>query len=175
MPKEIWLLRHGKAKRDAHYQDFDRPLTQWGRQAADLVGSWMKQEGLMPDLVFSSPAKRACDTAKLAVTALACPHQIQLDNRLYFAGIDQIKAVIAEHGGVAERILIVGHNPDFEDLLVDLLGATHPPITEKILPTAALARIALTSDWQTIAAGSGQLIALIYAKSLVNPKQEHTD
>ena len=175
MKKEIWLLRHGKAKRDAHYQDFDRPLKKWGQQAAGLVGEWLKQEGLTPDLVLSSPAKRAHDTAKLAVAALESHHQIQLDKRLYFEGMDAIKAVIAEHGSSAEQLLIVGHNPDFEDLLIHWVGAAQIPLGEKLLPTAALARISFTSDGQNLDAGSGQLVSLIYAKSLAHSKQNDKD
>lgn len=63
MSRELWLLRHAKAKRGEGLEDFDRALKKRGKKAAQQVGEWLQQQQLIPDLIISSPAKRAIDTA----------------------------------------------------------------------------------------------------------------
>jgi len=77
----------------------------------------------------SSPAKRALATAKIVHKALAVEGLIVTqDQRLYQEGIERIKAVLAECPTDAVRVLLVGHNPELEDLLIYLVGAVHLPI-----------------------------------------------
>ncbi|MDD5580350.1 MAG: histidine phosphatase family protein [Methylobacter sp.] len=167
MSRELWLLRHGKSDREVAVDDFDRPLKKKGKRATERVGDWMKQQNLIPDLVISSPAERAIATAKTVCKALGLTGQsIQEDKRIYAQGLERLKTVLAECPMQPMRVLIVGHNPELEELLVYLAGESNVPDVDKLLPTAALARLAMPDDWTSLDAGSAQLLAIIYAKSL---------
>ncbi|MGZ8225664.1 MAG: SixA phosphatase family protein [Methylococcaceae bacterium] len=167
MKRELWLLRHGKSNRDVVMDDVDRPLKKRGKRAARLMGEWLKQRQLMPDKVLSSPANRAYSTAKIVCEAIGIDnHAIQQEVRLYFQGFEQIKRVLTENAGQSRHILLVGHNPDLEDLLIDLVGKANVPVADKLLPTAAFARIAMPDDWSNLETGCAQLLSITYAKSL---------
>lgn len=167
MSRELWLLRHGKSDQDAQMIDFERPLKKRGKLAAQRVGVWMKQQHLIPDVVLSSPAKRAYDTAKIVCAALGFDESVvHQDKRLYFQGVELLKVILSECSEQSGRVLLVGHNPDFEDLLFDLVGALSLPDTDKLLPTAALARLGMPDNWRHLTAGCAQLVSITYAKSL---------
>ena len=74
MPRELQLLRHAKSDWETGaLNDFDRPLAKRGLKEAPGVGAWLLEEGRVPDLVVSSPAQRAKETA-LLVCALSLIH-----------------------------------------------------------------------------------------------------
>jgi len=77
-----------------------------------------------------------------------------------------LKTVLAECPLEARRVLLVGHNPELEDLLIHLVGAANLPDTDKLLPTAALARLIMPDDWSHLDAGSAKLLSITSAKSL---------
>ncbi|UOA07033.1 histidine phosphatase family protein [Methylobacter sp. S3L5C] len=168
MSRELWLLRHGKSDRDnLSIEDFDRPLKKRGKLAAQHLGEGMHQQHLVPDWIVSSPAKRALATAKIVHKALAIDGLLIVkDRRLYQEGFERLKTVLAECPLTAERVLLVGHNPELEDLLGYLVGTNHLPDIDKLLPTAALARLLLPDDWSHLVAGSAKLLRITYAKSL---------
>ena len=167
MSRELWLLRHGKSDRNLAMEDFDRPLKKRGKRAAQRIGAWLQQQRLMPDWIVSSPAKRAITTAKIVHKAIAVEALvITQDKRLYQEGFERLKTVLAECPLEARRVLLVGHNPELEDLLIHLVGADNLPDTDKLLPTAALARLIMPDDWTHLDAGSAKLLSITSAKSL---------
>jgi phosphohistidine phosphatase len=167
MSRELWLLRHGKSDRDISMDDFDRPLKKRGKRAARRIGEWLLQQRLIPDWVVSSPAIRAITTAQIVHKAIdAQGLEIQQDKRLYQEGFERLKTVLAECPMEAGRVLLVGHNPELEDLLIHLAGAASLPDTDKLLPTAALARLILPDDWSHLEAGCARLLSITSAKSL---------
>ncbi len=169
MSKELCLLRHGKSDRDLAVDDFDRPLKKRGKTAVQRMGEWMQQQHLMPDYLVSSPAKRAISTANIAHKALAVEGlDIMQDKRMYQSGLEAIKSVLAECPINAARVLLVGHNPDLEDLLIYLVGASRLPETNKLLPTSSLVRLKMPEDWSTLEPGCAQLLSITYAKSLLD-------
>ena len=167
MSRELWLLRHAKSDRNIITNDFDRVLNKRGQQAAQRVGVWMKLQGLMPDRVLSSPAQRAIATTRIVCSAIGIPEQdIQQDKRLYAEGLESIKSVLAASAVKAKKVLLVGHNPELEDLLMYLAGSANLPDAEKLLPTAALARLVMPDDWTKLEAGCASLLSITHAKSL---------
>lgn len=167
MSRELWLLRHAKAKRDDSFEDFDRPLKKRGKNAALEMGTWLQQQNLIPDWVLSSPAKRAIATATRVVEAMdASDLTIMQDKRLYAEGYEQLKAVLADCPAGAQRVLLVGHNPELEDLLIYLVGLANVPDRDKLLPTAALARLVMPDDWTQLSAESAQLLTISDVSSL---------
>ena len=167
MSRELWLLRHGKSNRNLAVDDFDRPLKKRGKRAAQSIGAWLQQQRLIPNWIVSSPAKRAISTAKIVQKAIAEDGlDIMQDKRLYQEGFERLKTVLAECPLETRRVLLVGHNPELEDLLIDLVGAANLPDTDKLLPTAALARLIMPEDWTHLEAGCAKLLSITCAKSL---------
>ena len=167
MSRELWLLRHGKSDRNLAVDDFDRPLKKRGKQAVQHLALWLLKEKLIPDYLLSSPAKRALSTAKIvhktfAIESLA----IIQDKRLYQEGFERLKTVLATCSFENKKVLLVGHNPELEDLLNYLVGAGNLPDTEKLLSTATFVRLAMPDDWSHLDAGCATLSSIIRAKSL---------
>jgi phosphohistidine phosphatase len=166
MSKELCLLRHGKSDRDLAVDDFDRPLKKRGKTAVQRMGEWMQQQLILPDYLVSSPAKRAISTANIAHKALAIEGlDIMQDKRMYQSGLEAIKSVLAECPINAARVLLVGHNPDLEDLLIYLVGASRLPETNKLLPTSSLVRLKMPEDWSTLEPGCAQLLSITRCSS----------
>jgi len=167
MSRELWLLRHGKSDRNLAMDDFDRPLKKRGKRAVQRIGEWLNQQRLIADWIVSSPAKRAVTTAKIVQKAIAVEGvRIMQDKRLYQEGFERLKTVLAECPLEARRVLLVGHNPELEDLLINLVGAANLPDADKLLPTAALARLIMPDDWTHLDAGCAKLLSITCAKSL---------
>lgn len=167
MSRELWLLRHGKAERYDGSEDFDRRLKKRGKRDATRMGEWLKEQYWLPDLIISSPAARALMTAKLVCDALDMDReQIQLEKRLYDEGLTRVKAVLADCPATLGKVLIVGHNPELEDILRYLVNAGEIPDIEKLLTTAALAKLELPDDWAHLESGCAKLLSITYPKSL---------
>jgi phosphohistidine phosphatase len=169
MGRELWLLRHGKSDRDAAVSDIDRPLKKRGKRAARQMGLWLKERKLIPDKVLVSPAERAIDTALLVCEELEISERdIHRDIRLYASSVELLQSVLAESSEEFERVLLVGHNPELEQLLIELVGIANLPNKRKLMPTAALARMAMPKDWTLLPPQCATLLDLIYPKSLDN-------
>ena len=153
MSRQLWLLRHGKSDRNLAVDDYDRPLKKRGKKAAESMGVWLKKENLIPDYLISSPAKRAYMTAKFVHKAFA-------------EGFERLKTVLAECPPEAKRVLMVGHNPELEDLLVNLVGVNNLPDVERLLSTATLVRLTMPDDWTYLEAGCATLVGITQAKLL---------
>ncbi len=168
MSRELMLLRHGKSDWSEQVDDFDRPLKERGKGGAQRMGAWLQEQELLPDLVVSSPARRAIDTARRAVMAMGGETQaIVQDRRVYAARVEELLQVLADLPAGAQRVLLVGHNPGLEELTEYLEEKPIPlPADGKLLPTATLAILQLPDDWHGLAAGSGRLTSVTRAGSL---------
>jgi phosphohistidine phosphatase len=169
MARELLLLRHGKSDWAAGYEsDFQRPLAKRGRKAALRVGRWMREQGLQPDCVLSSPAVRARDTTRAVCKKLDLPEQaVTWTERIYDADLTTLLEVLADCPSSGKRVLLVGHNPGLEDLLAHLCAGASPGRPEgKLLPTAAVARIVLPDDWSALEAGCGRCAEIARPRDL---------
>ena len=107
------MLRHGKAERDTMaMDDYDRALTDRGRKNASDMGAYIAKRLGVPDLILSSSAKRAHQTARLAAQSIGYPdEEIQADQNLYFAPARWILNVVSKLPHEVNSCLYVGHNP----------------------------------------------------------------
>ncbi|MHC5114601.1 MAG: SixA phosphatase family protein [Planctomycetota bacterium] len=136
--KTLLILRHAKSSwKDPHLADHDRPLNKRGRRDAPRMGRLLEEEGLVPNVVLCSTAARARATIELALDACAYGGEVVYDDTLYHAEPEEVLAALANVPDHAERVLVVGHNPGHEALLVELTGVF------EVMPTAALAQIEL--------------------------------
>ena len=173
MGRELWLMRHGKAERYDGIEDYDRPLKKRGKRAARAIGQWLKDCGLRPDSVVSSPARRAISTAKIVCDTHGIEHKdIQQEKRLYDEGLIRTKSVLADCPRDSQRVLLVGHNPELEELLSYLVGTEAFPETQKLLPTATLARLALPDDWSHLDKHCGELLSMTYPRALIGEEKD---
>ncbi len=169
MTRELLVFRHGKSDwtTDAS-SDFERPLAKRGRKAVKQMGSWLKQQGYLPDCILSSPALRAKQTTlRLCQAAEMDESGIEWQPTFYEAGTIAFLEVLADCPVSKQRVLMVGHNPGLEDL-VDYLcgGPLERPMDGKLLPTAALARLQMPNDWSQLEPGCAQLLSLTRPRDL---------
>jgi phosphohistidine phosphatase len=156
------VLRHAKASREGGKSDFERPLTRRGRRDAPRMARWLKSRDLVPDLIVSSPARRASETAELVLDEVGLGDAVRLDERVYNADVAALLAVLAELPDDARRVLLVGHNPGLEDLVRHLAGpAAQDPEKGKFFPTCALAHLRFASAWSGIGEGGASLVAIV--------------
>lgn len=137
----LLIMRHAKSDWSANVDDFDRPLSKRGYKDAKKMGTWLKQQKLVPDLIVSSPATRTKQTISIVCDQLGknAPETIW-DDRIYETGLHDLLQVVTEHGKNARCMLLTGHNPGL-DHLVDYLVKDEPPrsATGKLMTTAAIA------------------------------------
>jgi len=156
------LLRHAKSSwKDTSVKDFDRPLNQRGLKAAPAIGRLMRKRKLQPELVLSSPAERARQTTQLVLEAAGLKTEVRYDERIYEASAARLFEIVSQIDEEAGMVMMVGHNPGFEELLEALTGEARG------LSTAALACIELDSEkWSKVKAGENRLAWLVKPKEV---------
>ncbi len=169
MNRELLIMRHAKSSWDAGLlRDFERPLAGRGMRDAPRMGAWLREQGLAPDGIVSSPARRARETAEQVCKTLAIPvDEVVWDERLYLADLATLLEVLAALPAGSERWLLVGHNPGLDELVIHLCGEPLPRTASgKLMTTAAVARVAMPDEWRRLPARSGRLLALQRPKAL---------
>ena len=169
--RELMLLRHAKSEwKNTELPDIERPLSDRGKKNATKMGQWLKQNGLIPDLILVSPAQRAQQTLRRICNAFSA-NTIMIDT-LYLADLTTLLHTLAETP-TAERVMIIGHNPGFEELFEFLnheanqnSDNTGHSESVTLFPTASLARFILPQEWQTLEQGDGKLIQFIRPKDI---------
>ena len=160
--KILYLVRHAKSSwKDLSLSDQHRPLNKRGRRSAPEMGKRMAAQGHRPDLIISSPAKRAHTTArKIAAELDFDVSDIVIDQNLYFSGSGGMTGVLAGVDDVYQKVMLVGHNPDMTHMM-NIMGNTYVDN----MPTCAIAVIGLDiSSWAEIASAEGQLLGYDYPK-----------
>ena len=114
MQRRLILLRHGHAEEGR--DDFARRLTDAGRRAARQAGQALVHARFQPELVLSSPAPRALETAQLVAQECGYAPAPRADQTLYLGEARAYLAVLHALPGTVSRVLLVGHNPTLSDL-----------------------------------------------------------
>jgi phosphohistidine phosphatase len=149
---ELCLLRHAHAGNALTWTGDDdlRPLTEKGRGQAERLGRLLLAAGFVPDAVITSPLVRARETAEIVADLVGVASRI--DQRLgRLTSFADLEGLLADAGGPV-RPLLVGHDPDFSELLSALVGAPIP------MRKAQLARIDVTLPFER---GAGELRWLV--------------
>jgi phosphohistidine phosphatase len=171
--KTLTILRHAKSGWDDPVaRDFDRGLNARGEHAADLVGQAVAAEGLGLDAIISSPAVRCTETLdRFQPAAGLADMEPHWDRRVYLASSATLLELLREANDAYAHIMLCGHNPGLEDLILELVpdDGTSPlrDIVEQKLPTAALATLACRVDsWHELKLQSAALTRLILPRDL---------
>jgi phosphohistidine phosphatase len=116
-----WLLRHGEAVPHGSRPDGDRELTPKGKHQSRVAGEALAKLNVEFDACYASPKVRARETAELACEALGV-EVVEDDAIAEDFDVDDADTLLRAHGEKA-CLLVVGHNPDFEQVVYDLTGA----------------------------------------------------
>jgi phosphohistidine phosphatase len=161
--KDLLVLRHAKSGwKDSDLVDHDRPLNKRGDKDAPRIGKLLRKERLVPELVLTSSARRARDTAEAAAAATGYTPEIRHIPSFYQADLETFYATLSRLSDDIERVMIVGHNPELEELVEAL---TSESVT---LPTAALVHIELPiQTWNDLTQETGcRLVKIFYAREI---------
>src|SRR4051794_33667694 len=121
MAQQLWLLRHGEAvPHDSAADDADRELTQRGRDQSRSAGRALNALEVEVHLCFTSPKVRARQTAELACAELDVEPVAEASLSEDFDGRAALDLMAA--AGADQRVLVVGHEPDFSQVVYDLTG-----------------------------------------------------
>jgi phosphohistidine phosphatase len=162
MPKTLYLVRHAKSSwKNESLSDAERPLNKRGKHDAPLMGSILKQRDKTPDVIISSPAKRALSTAKLFAEELGyAKKNIVIMEELYMADVSDFLEIIRNINDSAESIMLFSHNPGITYFANFISGS----VIENI-PTAGTIRIDLNiKSWMETGKIKGTLIFFEYPK-----------
>ena len=165
----LMLLRHAKSSwADSGLSDFERPLNARGRRAASLMGNYMRQRRLQPDLILCSPAQRTRQTVSGILEDLDINPPVDYPPDLYLADNGVLASLIATVDDNVQSLLCVGHNPGFQNAAVQFSVPDEVGMRDAIakkLPAGALVVIDLEGDaWSSI--GPGKLVEFQTPKAL---------
>jgi phosphohistidine phosphatase len=151
MAQQLWFLRHGEAEPHDARPDPQRRLTDRGALQARMAGRALAAIDLEIHAVFTSPKVRALDTARLACEAVGLEPMVHQPLGDGFDRSEALALLAAVSGD--RRVLVVGHNPTFEQVVHDLTGARVE------LRKGAVAGV-------RVRGGQGELIALLQPREL---------
>ena len=174
--RELVLFRHAKSAWP-DVPDHERPLGNRGIRAAPVMGRWLRNAGLVPDLVLCSTARRARETWQFAQAGLAAAPPVSFEDRIYDEDGTGLLALIREVPPATGTLLLIGHNPAIEDLALMLAAPAGPAgrsaagpgglerMREKF-PTAAIAVLTAAGTWHDLAPGQARLAAFVTPRDL---------
>lgn len=160
--KKLYLIRHAKSSWEDHLlSDYDRPLSDRGKQDAPRIADILKSKDVKPDLIISSSARRALKTAKIFSSCLNySTDNIEINKSIYEATTQALLNVLNKINDKYETVLIFGHNPGFT-VLANLLGDK----AIDNMPTCSVAELELNvSTWRDVQVHCGKLIGFEYPR-----------
>ncbi len=170
--RTLSLLRHAKSSwDDPTAPDHERPLNSRGKRDAPRMGRFMREEGLIPDLVLCSDAVRTQETLRLIMAEWGedAPKAV-FHAALYLAEAPGIIKVLGKVGPDVQHCLVIGHNPGMHALALALADTGEPQALSDLsarFPTAALAVFDLkTESWSKVRPATGRLRLFVTPKEL---------
>lgn len=170
--KKLTLLRHAKSGWDDPVsRDFDRPLNTKGKRAAHRIGEYLREHHIGFDHVVASPAVRVVETIEHLAEGTGETIAPAWDKRVYLASAVSLLDVVQEADDRYDSLLLVGHNPGLEDLVLmmvpDKPGDEARDQVEEKFPTASIAEISFPVDrWEDIRPNSGTLSLFVRPRDL---------
>lgn len=153
--------------------DFERPLSKRGFKNAGSMGAELALLGYLPDVVISSPAQRAKQTCFILCDSMGFESErIRWNKDVYAAYTVTLLHLLNALNESQQRVMLVGHNPAMEDLLLHLCGdkiwQTHSQANGKLFTTGNIAELHFNDSWRNLTMGEGtvKLIRLLRPKEL---------
>ena len=162
--KKLFVVRHAKSSWDfPDLDDFSRPLNKRGKKNAPEMGKRMAKQGIKPDAIISSSAKRALSTARRIATELGFPrNRIVKEDQFYHGSNQDVIEIIQHVNDNINTLMIFGHNPGLTDLVNYLSDANISNI-----PTCGVAEIDFDiMTWKLLGAKKGRLAKFDFPKKV---------
>lgn len=163
--KTLFLVRHAKSSWSTPgMRDFDRPLNERGMNDAPKMASFLQKSGMAPDLLVSSPAKRAITTARsFAAVFRINESDIVLNPDIYEAEPTDVLRIISELPETSSTAMIFGHNPTF----TDIANRFSEDIIENV-PTCGVVCIKSRAEkWNELFEGNSRIAASWFPKEVL--------
>ena len=165
------LLRHAKSSwKNPTLPDRERPLAARGITDARLMGRAITERGIDPELVLCSSARRTVDTLSLVLPELKVEPSVVYEDALYHASAAEMLHRLRDVQPGANRVMMVGHNPDIQRLALDLIGSGPKHMRNHLMekyPTAGLVVINFTAGlWSSVDINSGALNQFLVPREL---------
>ncbi|MBK6011265.1 histidine phosphatase family protein [Streptomyces sp. MBT53] len=162
--RRLVVLRHAKSAWPAGVPDHLRPLAPRGFRDAPAAGIALAETDSLPDLALCSTAVRARRTWELASAEWGTPPPVRYEPRLYAADVADLLDAVHQVPHEVETLLVVGHNPGLEELVLELAGDGLDDTLDEVrvkFPTSAIAVLAWHGrTWQDLAPGTALLTGL---------------
>ncbi len=170
MSKQLFVLRHAKSSwDDPGLDDHERPLAPRGRRAVKVLAEHIQKQGIKPEQVLCSPARRTLETLE----GVALDGDAQIEGKLYSATGSEIIERLRQIPEGVGSVMVIGHNPAMQMLVLRLASATvgaregsNLADVERKFPTGALATLTFDCAWSELGPGRAELTALIRPKDL---------
>ena len=156
----LYFLRHADAEPFSPEGDAQRALTMKGVAQAKRVGEFCSRVGIAPAAILHSPYRRTTETAEIIGRHLGIkltPAKFLACGLQPVAAFDELHARRASNGA----LMLVGHEPDFSDLIGTLIGGGAVPA--RILVKKASLTLVEVDELRT---GGGQLVFALPVKLL---------
>lgn len=166
--KTLYLVRHAKSSwKDESLSDFERPLNKRGKRDAPFMGKLMKQQGIKPDILISSPANRALTTAKIFCNEIGYPFEkLIIEPKLYMASSQHIFELVKNFDDKYESVMLFSHNPGLTSFVNIFLNRKIDNI-----PTCGIAALQIDIEyWEEIQTEKYELLFFEYPKKYFVPE-----
>lgn len=155
-PRRLLLVRHAEAEHRFGGGDHTRALTGTGREQAAQAGRRIAAEGLLPDYVLCSSARRTRETWELLQAELAREPGVDVSDSLYLSGPDEVLDLIGEIPPEVETLLVMGHNPAMGQLAAAFPTPDDPDGGgPHSFPPGGVALVDVELEWRYLAPGTG--------------------
>jgi len=161
--KHLILVRHAKSSwKDPNLDDHERPLNKRGERDAPRMGARLAKREILPDLIVSSSAVRALETARIVAKKLGYRRKkIVVESRVYGASVTDLLEVIREGDDAVKTLMLFGHNPDLTEL-ANRLGAREIDN----IPTCGVLQLGFDTDkWQKVGEVAGREMLYDFPKA----------
>jgi phosphohistidine phosphatase len=169
--KTIIMVRHATAESTGtDKDDFERSLIKKGRKEADTMVAWFMQQGEVPDLLLSSPANRAIETARIFAKGMAYPKKKIMLNESLYSSLDPseflkiLQSLVDKH----DSVMVFGHDPSFSDFAKYMVEG----FTDDLPKCGVFAFNVNRKKWRTMKAGDGACVYFEHPRGIRERNQE---
>jgi phosphohistidine phosphatase len=168
--RQLYVLRHAKSSWDEPgLDDHERPLAPRGRRATAALAVYVRANGIRPELVICSPARRTRET----LDGVAPGGERLFEPELYSASAADVLERVRRVPETTGSVMVIGHNPAMQILVLRLAKTGKPAVAGSELeavrakfPTGALATLSLECEWSELTPGRAALVGLVRPKQL---------
>jgi phosphohistidine phosphatase len=169
--KQLYVLRHAKSSwEEPELHDHDRSLAPRGRNAVKALAGYVRQKGIKPALVVCSSARRTRET----LDGVDPGGEQLIEPQLYSASAEELLARLRQVPDETESVMVVGHNPALQILVLRLADTGDAPAEDSDLeairhkfPTGGLATLSFEGGWSGLAFGGAELVELVRPRQLL--------